>query len=152
MLGARYSVTHPVTSEKPVPLRPVPEAEHTSPFVPGVCAKWARDEGISFGDMAVLMVADPLEAAALRQGFAWVGARTKDLDPGIDVPELALVLSGASIAIIDSASAPTYARALGRLDRLPPVWWNGPGADFARLDLALAEAAEPGLRSPSLPC
>ncbi len=143
MLGARYSVTHPASLEKPTLLRPAPVEENPSPFVPGACAKWARAEGIGFGDLAVMMVADPLEAAALRQGFAWVGARTKDLDPAIGEHELALVLSGASLAIVDSALAPNYARALGRLDRLPPLWWNGPGADFARLDHALAEHAEP---------
>jgi len=143
MLGARYSVTHPASLEKPVLLRPAPVEENASPFVPGACARWARAEGIGFGDLAVLMVADPLEATALRQGFAWVGARTKDLDPGIGEHELALVLSGANLAIVDSTLAPNYGRALGRLDRLPPLWWNGPGADFARLDLALAEHAEP---------
>ena len=144
MLGARYSVTHPASLEMPVPLRPAPRDGNSSPFTPGICAKWARAEGVGFGDVAVLMVADPLEAAALRQGFAWVGARTKDLDPGIGEHELALTLSGASLAIVDTALAPNYARALGRLDRLPPLWWNGPGADFARLDLALADHAEPG--------
>lgn len=144
MLGARYSVVHPASLEKPAHLRPAPAERNASPFVPGTCARWARAEGIGFGDLVVLMVADPLEAAALRQGFAWVGARAKDLDPGIGEHELALVLSGASVAIVDSALAPNYARALGRLDRLPPLWWNGPGADFARLDLALAEHAEPG--------
>ncbi|MBE7245258.1 MAG: AMP-dependent synthetase, partial [Actinomycetospora chiangmaiensis] len=30
---------------------------------------------------------------------------------------------------------------MGRLSAYPPVWWNGPGADFASLDLALAELA-----------
>lgn len=144
MLGARYSVIHPASLERPAPLRPAPQEAFPSPFVPSACARWARAEGIGFGDVAVLMVADALEAAALRQGFAWVGARSKDLDPGIGEHELALVLSGASLAIVDTALAPNYARALGRLDRLPPLWWNGPGADFARLDLALADHAEPG--------
>lgn len=143
MLGARYSLTTPASVEIPAPLRPAPLEADPSPFVPGNCARWARAEGIGFGDIVVLMMADPLEAAALRQGFAWVGARTKDLDPGIGEHELALVLSGASLAIVDAALAPNYARALGRLDHLPPLWWNGPGADFARLDLALAEHAEP---------
>ncbi len=143
MLGARYSVIHPASPEKPVLLHSAPIEERALPFVPGTCARWARAEGIGFGDLAVLMVVDPLEAMALRQGFAWVGARTKDVDPEIGEHELALVLSGARLAIVDSALASNYARALGRLDRLPPLWWNGPGADFARLDLALAEHAEP---------
>ena len=34
-----------------------------------------------------------------------------------------------------------YAGVMGRLARYPSVWWNGPGADFASLDLALAEQA-----------
>lgn len=144
MLGARHLVPPPVLSEQPALQRRAPhEAQPTtaSPFAPGICARWAQTEGIGFGDIAVLMVADPQQSAALRQGFAWVGARTKDLDPSLGEHEMALALSNAAIAIVDSALAASYARALGRLDRLPAVWWNGPGADFARVDEALAEHA-----------
>jgi hypothetical protein len=104
--------------------------------------RWARAEGIGLGDTAVLMVANPLEAAALRQGLAWVGARTRDIDPNLNEEDLASALAGATVAIVDTGLAADYARALGRLDRLPPVWWNGDGADFARLDLALLDFAE----------
>ncbi|GJE40522.1 AMP-dependent synthetase [Methylobacterium persicinum] len=148
MLGARHLVPPPAPSDQPAHLRPAPqEAPFTigSPFTPGACARWARAEGIGFGDVAVLMLADPLEAAALRQGLAWVGARTKDLDSASAEHELALALSNAAVAVIDSGFAPAYARALGRLDRLPPLWWNGPGADFARIDHALAEQSDPVL-------
>lgn len=146
MLGARHLVPPPALPEQPAPLRPAPREAGPaidSPYTPGACARWARTEGIGFGDIAVLMVADPREAAALRQGLAWVGARTKDLDPAVAGHELALAVSNAAVAIVDSRSASAYARALGRLDRLPPLWWNGPGADFARIDHALADHADP---------
>lgn len=131
-----------------MPLRPAPQdagSATASPFTPAACARWAQMEGIGFGDTAVLMLSDPLEAAALRQGLAWVGTRTRDLDPGLAGHEIALALSNAAVAVVDSASAPAYARALGGLDRLPPVWWNGPGADFARIDHALADHADPAM-------
>lgn len=104
--------------------------------------RWARAEGIGLGDTAVLMVANPLEAAALRQGLAWVGARTRDIDRSLGGEVLAQALAGATVAIVDTDLAADYARALGHLDRLPPVWWNGAGADFARLDTALLDYAE----------
>jgi hypothetical protein len=142
MLGARYTAPPPPIQELPARPRPVPrgaESVAPSPIAPGPCARWARSEGIGLGDTAILLVADPLEAAALRQGFAWVGARSRDLDPAIGARDLAEALSGAAVAIVDTRLAANYARALEHLDRLPAVWWNGPGADFARLDLALAE-------------
>ncbi|MCJ2013745.1 AMP-dependent synthetase [Methylobacterium sp. J-076] len=145
MLGARHIVPLPASPNQPSRPRPAPPEAHSSPIVPGACARWARTEGIGFGDLAVLMVADPLVSAALRQGLAWVGARTRDVDPATGAHELALALSNAAVAIVDTALAPDYARALGQLERLPPVWWNGPGADFARIDDALAEHADPAM-------
>ncbi|GJD36972.1 AMP-dependent synthetase [Methylobacterium aerolatum] len=127
----------PVPSQDRREVAPAPSA-----IAPGLCMKWARAEGIGLGDTAVLMVANPLESAALRQGLAWVGARTRDLAPGLDADTLAAALKGATVAIVDAALADDYARALGLIERLPPVWWNGEGADFARLDHALAELAD----------
>lgn len=127
------------------PVRPAPlsnTGQGGSAIAPGLCMKWARAEGIGLGDTAVLMMTSSREAAAMRQGLAWVGARTRDLDPSLDADSLAGVLSGATVAIIDTVLAGDYARALGRLDRLPPVWWNGAGADFARLDEAFLDFAE----------
>lgn len=142
MLGARH--TAPPIQDPPARPRPVPQGSNSaisSPIAPGPCARWARTEGIGLGDTAILLVADPLEAAALRQGFAWVGARSRDLDPAIGARDLAHALTGAAVAIVDTRLAANYARALEHLDRLPAVWWNGAGADFARLDLALVEHA-----------
>jgi hypothetical protein len=113
-----------------------------SAIAPGLCMKWARGEGIGLGDTAVLIIANPLEAAALRQGLAWVGARTRDIDASLDASGIAAALAGATVAIVDTNLAADYARALGHLDRLPPVWWNGAGADFASLDDALLDAAD----------
>jgi hypothetical protein len=126
---------------RPRPVPQGPDSAVSSPVAPGPCSRWARTEGIGLGDTAILLVADPVEAAALRQGFAWVGARTRDIDPGIGAADLASVLSGATVAIVDTRLAANYARALEHMDRLPAVWWNGSGADFARFDLALAEHA-----------
>ena len=143
----------PLTTDLPLPPtdptgRPAPRwvpGDARSAITPGLCMRWARAEGIGLGDTAALMVANALEAAALRQGLAWVGARTRDLAPDLDGDDLAAALRGATVAIVDTALAADYARALGRLDRLPPVWWNGAGADFARLDLALLDYTETDL-------
>ena len=52
-----------------------------------------------------------------------------------------LARSEAALVIVDTALAGAYAGVMGRLASYPAVWWNGPGADFASLDLALAEQA-----------
>lgn len=148
MIRARTLPTDHATPGTGEPARPAPRwipADPRSAIAPGLCMRWARAEGIGLGDTAVLMVANPLEAAALRQGLAWVGARTREVAPDLDGEDLAAAITGATVAIVDTDLAADYARALGRIDRLPPVWWNGVGADFARIDLALLDYAEEDL-------
>lgn len=145
MIRAHSVAIDHATVDTPAPLPPQGRWEAApapSAIAPGLCMKWARSEGIGLGDTAVLMVANPLESAALRQGLAWVGARTRDIDATLDATALAEALKGATVAIVDTSLAQDYARALDHLDRLPPVWWNGEGADFACLDHALTELDE----------
>ena len=146
MIRAHLVPVDRTPADTPAPLPPQGWRDAVLPapsaIAPGLCMRWARSEGIGLGDTAVLMIANPLESAALRQGLAWVGARTRDIDASLGADALADALKGATVAIVDTSLARDYAQALGRLDRLPPVWWNGEGADFARLDHALAELAE----------
>ncbi|MDP4023165.1 AMP-dependent synthetase [Methylobacterium sp. NEAU 140] len=152
-------LTHaPHAAETPIvglaaPLRPAaaPRAlPRTIPaaFDPRACAAWAAVEGLAPGDAVALMMREPAEAASLGLGLARAGVRATSLDPGLRGAALAsaLTATGAGLAVVDSALAEAYAGVMGRLDAYPAVWWNGPGADFCRLDRALAEYAVPAAR------
>ncbi|MCJ2132539.1 AMP-dependent synthetase [Methylobacterium sp. J-026] len=106
-------------------------------------ARWACGEGLGAGTGVALLVQDLGQAEAIRLGLARVGVRVTCLDGTRSGQALAdsLVLSGATLVIVDTALADTYATVMGRLAAYPALWWNGPGADFASLDLALAEQA-----------
>jgi hypothetical protein len=88
-------------------------------------------------------VQDLGQAEAMRLGLTRLGLRVTCLDGSRlgDAPTDSLSLSGAALVIVDTALAQAYAGLMGQLSAYPPVWWNGPGADFASLDLALAELA-----------
>lgn len=105
------------------------------------CARWARAEGFGPGDRAALLTRDPARATAIRQGLAAAGVSAVLLDPDAAGADLAAALAacGARVAIVETALAGAYRGLMGRLDAYPAVWWDGPGADFARFDLALVE-------------
>ncbi|MCJ2057413.1 AMP-dependent synthetase [Methylobacterium sp. J-048] len=115
------------------------------PAAPAICpnrvAHWAYGEGLRAGETVALLVRDLGQAEAMRLGLARLGIRVVALDGGRRGEALAdsLALAGATLAIVDTALAETYAGVMGRMASYPSVWWNGPGADFASLDLALAE-------------
>ncbi|MBE7247158.1 MAG: AMP-dependent synthetase [Actinomycetospora chiangmaiensis] len=112
---------------------------------PTICshrvARWACGEGLEAGTAVALLVRDLGQAEAIRLGLTRVGLRVACLDGDGRGAGLAdsLARSGATVVIADTALAEAYAGLMGRLASYPAVWWNGPGADFASLDLALAE-------------
>lgn len=113
------------------------------------CARWARGEGLGAGDTVALLIRDSIRIAPLRLGLDRIGIRVVSLDADQRDAALAasLAASRAALLIADTALAAAYAGVLGRLEAYPVVWWNGPGADFARLDLALAEQDGSPLRA-----
>lgn len=119
--------------------RPVQAA--SAPICPHRVARWASGEGLRTGDAVALLVRDLGQTEAMRLGLTRIGLRVTCLDGDCRGETLAdrLALLGARLAIVDTALAETYAGVMGRLATYPSVWWNGPGADFASLDLALAE-------------
>ena len=112
---------------------------------PTICphrvARWACGEGLGAGGTAALLVQDLGQAEAIRLGLTRLGVRVTCLDGDRRGAALAgsLAASGANVVIIDTDLADAYAGVMGRLVHYPAVWWNGPGADFASLDFALAE-------------
>jgi hypothetical protein len=118
-------------------------AEAAAAICPHRVARWAIGEGLRAGDTVALLVQDLGQAEAMRLGLTRLGLRVVCLDgTGLgDALADSLSLSGAALAIVDTTLAQAYAGLMGRLSAYPPVWWNGPGADFASLDMALAELA-----------
>jgi hypothetical protein len=88
-------------------------------------------------------VQDLGQVEAMRLGLTRLGLRVVCLDCAGRDAALAesLAQSGAVLVVVDTALADAYAGVMGRLTAYPAVWWNGPGADYASLDLALAEHA-----------
>lgn len=118
--------------------RPV---QAVAPICPHRVARWAWSEGLRAGDAVALLVRDLGQAEAMRLGLTRIGLRVACLDTHRRDADLAdgLALSGAGLAIVDTALAQAYSGVMGRLTTYPAVWWNGPGADLASLDGALAE-------------
>lgn len=118
-------------------------AEAAAPVCPHRVARWASGEGLRAGDTVALLVQDLGQAEAMRLGLTRLGVRVVCLDGTGLGAALAdsLSLLGAALVVVDTALAQAYASLMGRLSTYPPVWWNGAGADFASLDLALAELA-----------
>ncbi|WP_305547098.1 AMP-dependent synthetase [Methylobacterium sp. NEAU K] len=114
-----------------------------APICPHRVARWACGEGLRAGDAVALLVRDLGQAEGIRLGLTRIGIRVACLDGNRRGAALAdsLALSGAGLAIVDTALSDAYAGVMGRLATYPAVWWNGPGADFASLDFALAEQA-----------
>ena len=110
------------------------------PVCPHRVARWAWGEGLRAGDAVALLVQDFGQAEAMRLGLGRLGLRVIDL-AGRRGDALAEGLSGAVLVIADTHLAEAYAAVMGRLATYPALWWNGQGADFASLDLALAELA-----------
>ncbi|MGU3555927.1 MULTISPECIES: AMP-dependent synthetase [Methylobacterium] len=106
-------------------------------------SRWAWGEGLRAGQTVALMVQDLGQAEAMRLGLTRLGLRVVCLDCAGRDRALADSLSeaGAVLVVVDTALADAYAGVMGRLDAYPTLWWNGPGADYASLDLALAEQA-----------
>lgn len=115
-------------------------SEPAAPVCPHRVARWAWGEGLRAGDTVALLVQDLGQAEALRLGLSRLGLRVVCLNGGAALADR-LAQSGAGLVIADTAQAETYAGLMGRLATYPAVWWNGPGADIASLDLALAELA-----------
>ncbi|MEL6063863.1 MULTISPECIES: AMP-dependent synthetase [unclassified Methylobacterium] len=103
-------------------------------------ARWAWGEGLRAGDAVALLVQDFGQAEAMRLGLSRLGLRVI-CPAGRRGAALAEGLAGAALVIADTHLADAYAEVMGRLATYPALWWNGPGADFASLDLALAELA-----------
>jgi hypothetical protein len=110
------------------------------PVCPHRVARWAWGEGLRPGEAVALLVQDFGQAEAMRLGLGRLGLRVIDL-AGRRGDALAEGLSGAVLVIADTHLAEAYATVMGCLATYPALWWNGPGADFASLDLALAELA-----------
>ncbi|MCJ2073881.1 AMP-dependent synthetase [Methylobacterium sp. J-030] len=111
-----------------------------APICPHRFARWAWGEGLRAGDAVALLVQDLGQAEAMRLGLSRLGLRVICL-AGRRGTALAEGLSGAALVIADAHLAEAYAAVMGRLAIYPALWWNGPGADFASLDLALSEMA-----------
>jgi hypothetical protein len=128
------------TGLAPADRRPVQAA---ATICPHRVARWAWSEGLRAGDSVALLVQDLGQAEAMRLGLTRIGLRVACLDGHRRDAALAdsLALSGAGLVIVDTSLAQAYAGVMGRLATYPALWWNGPGADFASLDLALAEQA-----------
>ena len=119
------------------------ETVPAAPLSPPRVARGAGGEGLRAGETVALLVQDLRQAEAIRLGLTRLGLRVVCLDGagrGAAVAD-SLALAGASLVVVDTALAQAYAGLMGRLASYPPVWWNGPGADFASLALALAELA-----------
>lgn len=118
---------------------------HHAQTAPAICANrvahWAYGEGLRAGATVALLVRDLGQAEAMRLGLARLGIRVVAIDGSRRGEALAdsLALSAATLVIADTVLAEAYAGVMGRLASYPSVWWNGPGADFASLDLALDE-------------
>lgn len=106
-------------------------------------SRWAWSEGLRAGQTVALLVQDLGQAEAMRLGLVRLGLRVVCLDCAGRGQALAdsLSQSGAALVVVDTNLADVYAGLMGRLASYPAVWWNGPGADYASLDLALAEQA-----------
>lgn len=147
MLGFETTVAPPPAPRSaighvPVGLaaRRIDPAAAGSPVCPHRVARWAWGEGLRSGDAVALLVQDLGQAEAMRLGLSRLGLHVTCL-AGRRGAALAEGLSGIALVVADTALAETYADVLGRLATYPALWWNGPGADFASLDLALAELA-----------
>ncbi|KAA0124418.1 AMP-dependent synthetase [Methylobacterium sp. P1-11] len=106
-------------------------------------SRWAWGEGLRAGEAVALLVQDLGQAEAMRLGLTRLGLRVVSLDCAGREQALAdaLAQSAAVLVVVDTALADVYAGVMGRLCDYPALWWNGPGADFASLNLALAEQA-----------
>ncbi|MCJ2088157.1 AMP-dependent synthetase [Methylobacterium sp. E-005] len=111
-----------------------------APVCPHRIARWAWGEGLRAGDAVALLVQDLGQAEAMRLGLSRLGLRVTCL-AGHRGDALAEGLAGAALVVADTHLAEAYAAVMGRLATYPALWWNGPGADFASLDLALDELA-----------
>ena len=129
--------------------RTTPPARAEPGLCPNRCARWARGEGLGAGDTVALLTRDSIRNAPLRRGLDLIGIRvvTLDADQRDAMLAASVSTSGAKMLIADPALASAYAGIMGRLAVYPVVWWNGPGADFCRLDLALAELDGAPLRA-----
>ena len=146
MYGVNSSVEivpAPVSREFKQRVRGAPNRPATA--APVICshrvARWACGEDLGAGTTVALLVRDVGQSEAIRLGLTRVGARVACLEgdrPGAGLAD-SLAQSGATLVIVDTALADAYAGIMGQLVSYPAVWWNGPGADFASLDLALAE-------------
>jgi len=116
------------------------EPAHAAAVCPHRVARWAWGEGLRAGDAVALLVQDFGQAEAMRLGLSRLGLHVIGL-AGRRGHGLAEGLAGAALVIADTHLADAYAAVMGRLATYPALWWNGPGADFASLDLALAELA-----------
>lgn len=141
VFGPRAGDRHPSTAGAAPAIRISTPAAGDAEMCPNRCARWALGQGLRAGDAVALLTRDPIRAAPLRRGLDRVGIRVVSLDADLRDAALAakLAASDAALVIADTVLADAYAGVMGRLARYPAVWWNGCGADLARLDLALAE-------------
>ena len=103
-------------------------------------ARWALHLGLGEGDVVALLMRNQPDLLAIWQGLGSVGVTVAPLD---------LTLRGAALArsldaidprhlFVDAGLAETLCGVQGLVSVQPLVWWHG-GADFARIDIEIAE-------------
>lgn len=104
-------------------------------------ARWALGEGFGSGDGAALLMHDRPDRHALWLGLALAGMRVALIDPALRGTRLArcLAVAEARLLVVDPALSDALGDVHAHLPGPLAVRWQGPGADFARLDVEAAD-------------
>ena len=103
-------------------------------------ARWALHEGLGEGDVVALLMRNQPDLLAIWQGLGSVGVTVTPLDLSLRGAALARSLDAINPRhlFVDAGLAETLCGVQGLVTTQPVVWWHG-GADFARIDLEIAE-------------
>ena len=103
-------------------------------------ARWALHERLGEGDVVALLMRNQPDVLAIWQGLGSVGVTVMPLDLTLRGTALARSLDaiGPRHLFVDAGLAETLCSVQGLVSVQPLVWWHG-GADFARIDLEIAE-------------
>lgn len=103
-------------------------------------ARWALHAELGAGDVVALLMRNQPDVLAIWQGLGAVGVTVMPLDLTLRGPALARSLNAINPRhlFVDAGLAETLCGVQGLLSVEPTVWWHG-GADFARIDLEIAE-------------
>lgn len=106
--------------------------------------RWALGEGFAAGDGAALLMHDRPDRYALWLGLARVGMRVALLDPALRGARLARCLTVAEpkLLVVDPVLADALGEVHAQMSTPIAVRWQGPGADFARLDREAADLSD----------